>query len=224
MQVLNHTVRQLRGELKNIWLKKQLILYYYSERKSHYSGFMWKAVCRLKMRNIIQAVLHLLYVLCVQCVLCKCMSIVSLFEIPSGRSWYVCIARAQLSHVLLPVSHCRTCSLVRSHHPECVTDWSGWSTGNGTCNSGNGLSTSGGEEKFYQCPYCPKIYTTTQSLHRHKHSHTGTNMKACPLCGKTSYRVDNLKSHIRNCYKKRLRLENMPEFTGDNACPLAEST
>ncbi|XP_063674016.1 mucin-2-like isoform X3 [Bolinopsis microptera] len=102
-------------------------------------------------------------------------------------------------------------------------DWSGWSPGNGTCTSGNGLPTSG-EEKFYQCPYCPKIYTTTQSLHRHKHSHTGTNMKACPLCGKTSYRVDNLKSHIRNCYKKRLRLENMPEFTGENACTLTEST
>eukprot|EP00116_Pleurobrachia_bachei_P017071 sb/3477333/ len=74
----------------------------------------------------------------------------------------------------------------------------------------NSTSSSGSDEKFYQCPYCPKVYTTTQSLHRHKHSHTGTNMKACPLCGKTSYRVDNLKSHIRNCYKKRLRLETHP--------------
>lgn len=73
-----------------------------------------------------------------------------------------------------------------------------------------------GEEKYYQCPYCPKVYTTTQSLHRHKHSHTGTNMKACPLCGKTSYRVDNLKSHIRNCYKKRLRMENL----GGSDCSL----
>ena len=74
------------------------------------------------------------------------------------------------------------------------------------------------EEKLYQCPYCPKVYTTTQSLHRHKHSHTGTNMKACPLCGKTSYRVDNLKSHIRNCYKKRIRLENV------GGVPLATTT
>ena len=135
-------------------------------------------------------------------------------------------------------SHCCTCSFNQITSPRVFTDWSGWSPANGTCtnnnnsitnnitnNNNNNLPpTSGGEEKFYQCPYCPKIYTTTQSLHRHKHSHTGTNMKACPLCGKTSYRVDNLKSHIRNCYKKRLRLENMPEFAGENTCTLAEST
>ena len=131
---------------------------------------------------------------------------------------------------LLCRAQCLTLSLVSWYTLPChwshVTDlnrscWPNNGCSSSTTTSSDSVSGIGGEEKLYQCPYCPKIYTTTQSLHRHKHSHTGTNMKACPLCGKTSYRVDNLKSHIRNCYKKRIRLENTPEFECEQSCPVS---
>ncbi|MET4695492.1 C2H2-type zinc finger protein [Endozoicomonas lisbonensis] len=49
----------------------------------------------------------------------------------------------------------------------------------------------------YQCPQCPKSYTTQEILNRHMRVHTGVKPHQCEVCGKKFARKDVLAKHIK---------------------------
>lgn len=84
-------------------------------------------------------------------------------------------------------------------------------------------------KKKYACPHaktagCKDTFTTSGHAARHGKKHTGEKNVACPTCGKTFTRKDNMKQHERT--HKAGHSSAMARSTGDSAVtsPVTTST
>ena len=57
-----------------------------------------------------------------------------------------------------------------------------------------------GEGGTYNCPQCPKTFTSTWHLKRHVATHTKQKKSKCEICFKLFSRNDNLKSHMKSVH------------------------
>ena len=65
-------------------------------------------------------------------------------------------------------------------------------------------------ERPFVCawPDCPKSFTRSDELTRHRRTHTGDKRYKCPLCDKEFTRSDHLKKHAKVHERRALRAAN----------------